>query len=116
MAYPSRETMNEYQIQFNGNKVSCRLPYMGNSHTASFGDDDISIVLDRQQVNYTDDFSDAGKGEYRFFFQAVSGHNSWKFTVQIYDNGIAYIGCDCNNKDNIRYSGEVNFKINNDKE
>lgn len=110
VAFPSRETLNEYQITFDGDKVTCRLPYIGGSRTAAFGNDDISIVLEKQKVLYTDDFSDADEGEYRFLFKANSGRDAWKFTIQIYDNGSAFIGCDSNNKDNIRYSGEVVIK------
>lgn len=91
--YPSRSSTGEYTLRLKDGVVTTRLPFLGESRMPVFGGvDDISIVFDGEKVDLRRDFSDAGKGEYRYQFQS-GGQDAWTVTLQLYDNGRAYIGC-----------------------
>lgn len=91
--YPSRESLGEYSLRLEGDVVTTRLPYIGDSHEATYGSDEISIVFKKEKVKLIKDFSDASKGEYRYRFAGGEGPTRWTVDLQIYDNGSALIGC-----------------------
>ncbi len=92
--YPSRESTGEYSLRLKNSEVTTRLPFIGDSYAASFGNDEISIVFNKEKVTLITDFSDAAsKGEYRYRFAGGEGPNKWTVDLQIYDNGSALIGC-----------------------
>jgi hypothetical protein len=92
--YPSRSSTGEYALRLKDGVVDTRLPYLGDSRTPTYGGvDEISIVFDSEKVALRKDFSDAGKGEYRYQFQGGKGQDTWTVNLQLYDNGRANIGC-----------------------
>lgn len=92
--FPSRTSTGEYALRLKNSVVDTRLPYMGESRTATYGGvDEISIVFDSEKVDLQRDFSDAAKGEYRYSFRGGKGQDTWTVTLQLYDSGRANIGC-----------------------
>lgn len=93
VGFPSKNTMGEYSLSLQGNIVDTRLPYIGVSHSPHFGDDDISIVFDKEEVDVKTDFSKASKGEYSYRFKGGKGIDPWTVQLTVFDNGTAYIDC-----------------------
>ena len=91
--YPSRESSGEYKLRLQNDVVTTRLPFIGDSHEAAYGSDEISIVFNREKVALIKDFADAAKGEYRYQFSGGEGMGRWTVTIQVYDNGTAIIAC-----------------------
>ena len=92
--YPSRTSTGEYSLRLKESVVDTRLPFLGESRMPVFGgNDEISIVFEKEKVVLQSDFSDARKGEYRYIFQGGKGQDKWTVTLQLYDNGRANIGC-----------------------
>ena len=91
--FPSKTSTAEYRLRLDGDVVTTRLPFIGESREAVYGGtDEISIVFDKEKVQVMKDFSDSAKGEYRYQFQGGKGPGKWIITLQIYDNGNASIG------------------------
>ena len=92
--FPSRTSTGEYALRLKDGVVDTRLPFIGESRTATYGSvDEISIVFDSEKVDLHKDFSNAAKGEYRYTFQGGKGQDKWTVYLQLYDNGRANINC-----------------------
>lgn len=105
--FPSRTSQAEYFLTVKGDIVNTRLPYMGDSHYAVMGGEDISIVFENEKVSINQDFSDAQKGEYRYSFIGCAERGSWKITLQLYNNGRAHIGCFSPLRGTMSYVAEI---------
>lgn len=91
--YPSRSSTGEYKLRLNKDVVDTRLPFIGDSHDAAYGTDEISIVFKHEKVALIKDFADAAKGEYRYQFKGGEGPSKWTVSILVYDNGSAIINC-----------------------
>ena len=91
--FPSRTSTGEYTLKLKDNVVNTRLPYFGESRTATLGGEEISIVFEKEKVALQRDWSDAAKGEYRYMFKGGKGQEKWTVILQLYDSGKAHIGC-----------------------
>ena len=92
--YPSKISTGEYQLRLEGDVVTTRLPFIGNSYEAAYGGvDEISIVFEKEKVQLLTDFSKRAQGEYIYAFKGGRGKDKWTVTLQIYDNGSANITC-----------------------
>ena len=91
--FPSRTSTGEYALRLKDNVVTTRLPYIGESHTATLGGKEISIVFEKEKVSLQRDWSEASKGVYRYMFKGGKGIEKWTLTLQLYDNGKAQINC-----------------------
>lgn len=91
--YPSRSSTGEYKLRLQKDIVDTRLPFIGDSHEAAYGTDEISIVFKHEKVALIKDFADAAKGEYRYQFKGGEGPSKWTVSILVYDNGAAIINC-----------------------
>ena len=92
--FPSRTSTGEYTLRMQGDVITTRLPYMGESREATYGGvDEISVVFEKEKVQVLKDFTKASEGEYLFQFRGGKSQEKWLVTLQIYDNGSASIGC-----------------------
>ena len=91
--YPSRASTGEYAMRVKGNIVNTRLPFLGDSRIPTMASDEISIVFEKEKVEMQKDFTEASRGEYRFFFKGGKGLDKWKISLQLFDSGKAYIRC-----------------------
>ena len=92
--FPSRTSTGEYALRMKDGVVDTRLPFIGESRTATYGGvDEISIVFEAEKVDLQKDFSDAAKGEYRYTFKGGKGQDKWTVYLQLYDSGRANINC-----------------------
>ena len=91
--YPSRSSTGEYKLRLKKDVVNTRLPFIGDSHEAAYGTDEISIVFKNEKVALIKDFADAAKGEYRYQFKGGEGPSKWTVSLLVYDNGSAIINC-----------------------
>jgi len=97
--FPTRTSTGEYQLLLDGDVVTTRLPFLGESREAVYGGiDEISIVFEKEKVAVSRDFSNAGKGEYLFQFSGGKSREKWIVTLQLYDSGYANIGCSSGSK------------------
>ena len=114
--FPTKSTLNEYEFKVKGDEVETRLPYFGESRTPVYGDQEISIVFKNQKVQIAKDFSDASDGEYRLLLNAYSGSVLWTVTIQIFDSGMARIGCKNASGDYMSYIADFTLPEKKDKE
>ena len=112
--FPSRTSQAEYFMTVKDDVVNTRLPYMGDSHYAVMGGEEISIVFDNEEVAIKQDFSDAQKGEYRYAFTGCAEKGSWQITLQLYDNGRAHIGCFSPSRGSMSFIAEIKLPSNNE--
>lgn len=112
--FPSRTSQAEYYLTVKGDVVNTRLPYMGDSHYAVMGGEDISIVFEKEKVSFMQDFSDERKGEYRYSFTGCAERGSWKITLQLYNNGRAHIGCFSPLRGTMSYVAEIKLPSENE--
>ena len=93
---PSKSSNGEFSLTLKGNEVDTRLPFIGVSHEPHMGGvDEIAIVFDHEKVDLQKDFSKAEKGEYCYKFKGGEGFYKWEVKLELYDNGNAYIDCNC---------------------
>ena len=93
---PTKHTNGEFTLTLQGNVVDTRLPFLGVSHEPHMGGvDEIAIVFDDEKVDLQKDFSKSEKGEYSYKFKGGEGYYKWEVKLQLYDNGTAYIDCNC---------------------
>lgn len=108
LGYPSRTSTGEYTLRIRDNVVNTRLPYIGDSHMATFGSDEISIVFKNEKVTLLTDFSNAAsKGEYLYRFTGGEGPDPWTVNLQVYDNGKAVISCSSRSGRTMNYYAEM---------
>ena len=105
---PTKVTSLEFSLTLKGNEVTTRLPFIGVSHEPHYGGaDEISIVFDHETVDLQKDFSKADKGEYFYKFKGGEGYYKWEVQLQLYDNGNAYINCDCTDGRSMKYVAQI---------
>ena len=94
--YPSRQTLGEYKLSLKDGVVDTRLPYIGDSYSATIGGEEISVVFNKEKVTVLKDFSlAASQGKYLYQFKGGEGHYKWTVDIQIFDSGSATITCSC---------------------
>ena len=94
--YPSRQSLGEYKLSLKDGVVDTRLPYIGDSYSATFGSEEISIVFKKEKVTVLKDFSlAASQGKYLYQFKGGEGNYKWTVDIQIFDSGSASISCAC---------------------
>lgn len=92
--FPSKVSMGEYDLRLKGDVVTTRLPYIGRSFEAAYGDDEISVVFDNEKVDLKTDFKDAStKGAYRYSFKGGVSRIRWTVNIEVFDSGMATIDC-----------------------
>lgn len=107
---PSISTNNEYSFVMKDGEVTTRLPFRGSASSMMPYQSDLSIVFDHQPVTVTKDTSKAAKGKYTLSFEAKCEEDIWRVQIQLFDNGQAYITCECPSRSIMRYDGEMIFK------
>ena len=108
---PTKFTNGEFRLTLEGNEVDTRLPFIGVSHEPHMGGiDELAIVFDHEKVDLKSDFSKADKGEYKYMFKGVEGFNKWDMTLRLYDNGVAYIDCSCQDGRLMNYIADINIR------
>lgn len=112
--YPSRVTTGEYKLTLKNDVVDTRLPFIGDSHEAAYGNDELSIVFKNEKVNVIKDFADASKGEYRYQFKGGEGPSKWTVSIRAYDNGAAAISCSNTGGRFMSYNANVVIPDNNE--
>ena len=115
VGYPSRSSQAEYYMYVRKDVVDTRLPFIGDSHYAAFGGTEISIVFDKEKVQFIEDFSDSKKGEYRYTFKGCYQNGSWTVILQLYSNGRAHIGCSSPNRGDMTYFADIIIPEENEK-
>jgi hypothetical protein len=108
---PSKTSNLEYSLTLEGNEVNARLPFIGVSREPHYGGvDEISIVFDHEKVDLQKDFSKAKKGEYIYKFKGGEGYYKWEVKLELYDNGTAYIDCDCADGRSMNYMANITLR------
>ncbi len=105
---PSKSCNGEFVLTLKGNVVDTRLPFIGVSHEPHMGGiDEISIVFDDEKVDLQKDFAKADKGEYVYKFKGGEGYYKWEVKLELYDNGNAYIDCNCDDGRSMHYVANI---------
>ena len=105
---PTKTTNIEYKLTLKDDVVNTRLPFIGTSHTPSYGGvDEISVVFDDEKVDLQKDFSKADKGQYVYKFKGGEGYYKWEMTLELYDDGNARIDANCADGRSMSYYGNI---------
>jgi len=108
---PAKTTNVSYKLTLKGDVVDTRLPFIGTSHTPTYGGaDEISVVFDDEKVDLQKDFSKADKGQYIYKFKGGEGFNKWEMTLELYDDGNARIDANCTDGRSMSYYGNIVLK------
>lgn len=105
--YPSRSSTGEYALRIQGNTVTTRLPFIGDSRIATSPMDEISVVFEKEEVDLLHDFSHAVAGEYQYQFKGGKGQDKWKVFLQLFDSGRAYIRCTSTSGRQMSYTADI---------
>lgn len=106
--YPStmspRPTTDGYTLRIKDDKLNGFLPFFGTSNSGGYSINDGGFNFEDYPIVIKEKKS-IEKVEWRF--EAVSGTETEKITVTIWDNGTAEIFIQPNTKSSIRFSGEL---------
>lgn len=106
-SFPSKSTQDGYTLQYKDGLLTCYLPYFGTARTAVFGNEEVSIVADKQEVQMNTDFTKSG--QYRMSCKVKSGNVMWNIVIQVFNNGLSSLDCTTDSRDGISYQGEIVF-------
>ena len=95
---------SEYNVRISGDSAYVNLPYFGRVYVASFNEDG-GIKLATSIDNYKVE-NKKGKN-YSIDFSAKGSNDVFRFSITVWTNGTASINVTCNNRQGIRYSGEM---------
>ncbi len=112
--YPSGlnaiNTTDGYTLKIENGVLDVHAPYMGSATSAMFGEQRQGIEASAQKVNVIQEYYEKNESWlYQFNFINDNSKERWTCTMEIFDNGNANIQMECNSRDMIKYSGDLEF-------
>ena len=104
--YPSRPVMSEFWLQLHDGVLNSYLPFFGQVHTPSMLTPSQGLNFEAPVLAFDESRND--RKQYTEFDICVrSDEDAYLYVVTIYDNGNAEIYVRGNNRDYIRFTGEI---------
>ncbi|MDR2921425.1 MAG: DUF4251 domain-containing protein [Tannerella sp.] len=100
----SRQLTSSYSLTIKGDTVKSYLPYFGQAYNVPYGGGQ-GLIFDAPITVYTLSFDN--KGTANITFQTRSEDDSYRFNVQIFNNGSSTIQVTPNNRQSISYYGDM---------
>lgn len=110
--HQERRIYGGYYVRFNdGDRFSSSLPYIGNTNSAVFGTQDLSVSTHEQKVNIQKGY-DASGGYYFYTFTFINESitTKWQCSIVIYTDGAARVLLENNGRDSISYTGDLQIE------
>lgn len=114
MAYPqSHKAINltsNYSLEIKGDSVISYLPYFGRAYNVPYGGGkglNFSAKIDDYTVSYPK------KNLTRIYFTSINDEDTYKYTIEIFDNGNSSIDVLSNQRDGISFSGDMDLVVKN---
>jgi len=108
MSFPQKETMDGYNLSIKDGILKCYLPYIGKANFSYPNEDAIAVDADNVPVNVKTTMNPPRRNCYallEFNFQNRYNAEIFYVTIEVYQNGIAYIKVDSQYRDFINYTG-----------
>jgi len=106
--FPQRETMDGYSISIKDGILKCYLPYMGRAEFSFPNEDAIAVDADYVPVNVRTTYDPPRRKCYALLelsFENRYNPEIFYMTIEVYQNGLAYIKVDSQYRDFINYTG-----------
>lgn len=109
MAMPSKTTTSEYQLKFDNNTLTTRLPYIGKIDQMGMGNTgDLSINVENQKIEIQTKYNEKKKRhELRFRAKDENSNTNCDFFIEIFNNGSCLIRLNMVGRNPISYNGEI---------
>lgn len=110
MSFPQKETMDGYNLSIKDGILKCYLPYIGKANFSYPNEDAIAVDADNVAVNVKTTMNPPRRNCYallEFNFQNRYNAEIFYVTIEVYQNGIAYIKVDSQYRDFINYTGHL---------
>ena len=101
--YASRTVSYGFYLEIKGDKLESCLPYMGQVYQGSISSDGLNFVS--SVIGYRE--SHPKKDLARIELDAKTTEDYYRYVIEIYDNGSAFIRVRGQNRDNISFDGDV---------
>ena len=101
--YSSRMVSYGFYLELKGDTLESCLPYMGQVYQGSISSDGLNFVA--SVIGYRE--SRPKKGLARIELDARTTEDFYRYVIEIYDNGSAFIRVRGRNRDNISFDGDV---------
>lgn len=104
----NRYVSDGYYVQLCGDLFSCNLPYIGTSHTAVIGGQNLSLGAKDQKVEIKTDYNKTSDSYlFQFDYKNENMNDKWSCTIEVFTSGEANIRMQGISRDPISYRGEI---------
>ncbi len=108
----SARSTEGYSIRLINKKISCKVPYLGQSTSPMFGAQDVSIrATDQPVTNIQKEYSKQDECTYYlFYFNNENGNEKCECIFQIYNNGVSNIKISPSGRTPVGFKGELKIE------
>ena len=99
---------SSYSLEMRGDSVVSYLPYFGRAYSAPYGGGNGGVRFEKSITDYQCSYNKKGTAQIKFV--ARTDDDTYRFDVQVYPNGSAFINVTPVNKQSITYHGELTAK------
>lgn len=101
-----RNLTYNFTLSLKSDTLTCRMPYLGQMHTAVMDPDEVSFVSYNQKVTTVWAHNDKKDSDIvQFIFVNTTHREKVECTIEIFKDAMVYIGINSNDRDTISYKG-----------